>query len=215
MTWSGIYRAVVLSTADPRGEGRVRVQVPQVSGYALTDWAPPAQTGGSVPGVGTTVWVFFQGGDASYPVYVPPAPAPYVPPATPDWQTDAGPVVAGMTLGNGSVASRYLVSGHVVRWALTITWGTTTTASPSSTITVSVPVAPDPGSGMRWVGTVLINPAGGNAFRPGGAWLFPGASTVSIDAQRVSDLGFVPFSTASLSVASSGWLTMQMTYDKV
>lgn len=72
MTWPGIYRGVVVSAADPLGSGRVRLQVPQVSGDAPTAWAPPAQAGGAVPAVGQLVWVLYEAGDASYPVYLPP-----------------------------------------------------------------------------------------------------------------------------------------------
>lgn len=214
VTRPGAYRAVVLSTADPRSSGRVRVQVPQVSGDAPTDWVPPAQSGAAVPAVGQVVWVVYEGGDPSYPVYVPPAPAPYTPPPGPAWQIQAAPAVGGMTLGNGVVVSRYLAAGPLVHWSLTLTWGSTSTASPAAAITVDVPVAPDPGSAARWPGVLLINPAGGNAFRSGGAWLFPGQTAVTIEAQRPSDLAYVPFSTISLSIAPTGWLTMNMTYDR-
>lgn len=74
--WSGLYKGVVLSTQDPASLSRVRLQVPQVSGSSATDWVPPAQAGGALPSVGSQVWVMYQGGDASYPVYVPPIPAP-------------------------------------------------------------------------------------------------------------------------------------------
>jgi hypothetical protein len=72
MTWPGVYRAVVVSTSDPQTKGRVRLQVPQVSGTALTGWSMPAQSGGATPGVGQVVWVLYEGGDPSYPVYLPP-----------------------------------------------------------------------------------------------------------------------------------------------
>lgn len=77
MSWSGLYRGVVRSTSDPAQLGRVRLQVAQVTGTALTAWVPPAQSGGALPGVGEQVWVLYEGGDASYPTYIPPiAPAP-------------------------------------------------------------------------------------------------------------------------------------------
>lgn len=72
MMWPGVYQAVVTSTADPLAGGRVRLRVPQVSGQAVTGWAPPAQDGGKRPRVGQRLFVMFQGGDASYPVYLPP-----------------------------------------------------------------------------------------------------------------------------------------------
>lgn len=214
MMWPGVYRAVVLSTSDPQSAGRVRLQVPQVSGAAPSTWAPPVQTGGRVPAVGEVVSVLYQGADASYPVYLPPAPLPYTPPDPPAWQVQSGVVLGGITLGNGTVSSRYLVDGHVVRWAVLITWGSSTTASPSAAITIPVPVTQDPDSGMRWVGSTLINPGGGAAFKPGSAWLLPGSTTAAIEALRTSDLSYEPFSTASVTIASGGWVSMQMTYDK-
>ncbi|MFH9606852.1 phage baseplate assembly protein V [Streptomyces sp. NPDC017448] len=80
MSTEGLRQARVISTADPLNHGRVRLQVPQVSGSAATGWAPPIQSGGRIPAVGETVWVAYQGGDASYPAYIPPLPAPPVPP---------------------------------------------------------------------------------------------------------------------------------------
>jgi hypothetical protein len=76
MSAYGIYKAVVRSTADPLGSGRIKAQVAQTTGTAMTGWVPPAQAGGAVPVVGQQVWVLYEGGDLSYPVYLPPDPAP-------------------------------------------------------------------------------------------------------------------------------------------
>jgi uncharacterized protein involved in type VI secretion and phage assembly len=67
----GIYRGVVMSTADSLHCGRVEVQVPGVSGTALA-WALPCQPVGhpAVPKVGSGVWVMFEGGDPSRPVWM-------------------------------------------------------------------------------------------------------------------------------------------------
>lgn len=208
MTWPGAYQGVIVSTADPQGAGRVRLQVPQVSGTALTPWAAPAQQGAGTPAVGQVVWVVYQGGDPSYPVYIPPVPP------VPVWQTDSSAVIGGMTLGSGTVVSRYLVEGHVVHWAVVLTWASDTTASPSSAITVSAPVTPDAGSGMRWVGSVMFSLNNGGVWRSGGAWMLSGTTAVNIEAQRASDLGYVTFSTAALNFSSGGWISMTMRYDK-
>ena len=37
----GVYRGIVIDTADPLEKGRVKLLVPQVSGEAVTDWAWP------------------------------------------------------------------------------------------------------------------------------------------------------------------------------
>lgn len=71
---AGIYPAVVISTSDPRGRGRVRLQVPSVSGTAVSGWAAPAAAGGRLPAVRERIWVVYQQGDPSHPVYLPPMP---------------------------------------------------------------------------------------------------------------------------------------------
>ncbi|WP_409238342.1 phage baseplate assembly protein V [Streptomyces sp. PA5.6] len=58
------------NTTDPAKRGRVRLQVPQVSGGATSTWARPAFDGTRVPSVGEDVWVFYEGGDAARPVYM-------------------------------------------------------------------------------------------------------------------------------------------------
>lgn len=75
MAWSGAYKGVVVSTADPTKRGFVRLKVAQVSGTATTGWVPPLQAGGSTPSVGQTVWVLYESGNASHPAYLPPIPS--------------------------------------------------------------------------------------------------------------------------------------------
>lgn len=67
---TGTYQAVVSATTDPARRGRVRLQVPQVSGAAIQGWARPAFDGTRVPAVGEEVWVFYEGGDPARPVYM-------------------------------------------------------------------------------------------------------------------------------------------------
>lgn len=69
----GLYRAVVVESNDPLGKRRLRLQVPQVFGDSVTDWAwsseAAAMLSDSAPPVGQGVWVQFEGGDPSYPVW--------------------------------------------------------------------------------------------------------------------------------------------------
>lgn len=68
----GLYRGIVADNKDPIGKHRVRLQVPQVLNQAVTDWAYPLETAGvssPTPLVGQGVWVQFEGGDPSYPVW--------------------------------------------------------------------------------------------------------------------------------------------------
>lgn len=72
----GVYLGEVLSTDDPQGRGRAQIQVFQVHSaatWALTSVPPGPAAGGArstSPGyrVGDTVWVAFEGGDATLPV---------------------------------------------------------------------------------------------------------------------------------------------------
>jgi uncharacterized protein involved in type VI secretion and phage assembly len=71
----GKYRGVVTDNADPTSRGRLKVRVPAVLGE-LETWAMPcvpyAGSGVgfySLPEAGTGVWVEFEAGDPSYPIW--------------------------------------------------------------------------------------------------------------------------------------------------
>lgn len=73
----GKYRGVVTNVQDPSNNGRLKAQVPQVFGDLETGWALPcvpyagAQEGlFALPKVGSGVWIEFEAGDPSYPVWV-------------------------------------------------------------------------------------------------------------------------------------------------
>ncbi len=73
----GKYRGMVLNNIDPLKIGRIQVQVPDVLGELLSSWAMPCvpvagiQMGAyAVPPIGAGVWVEFEQGDPSYPVWV-------------------------------------------------------------------------------------------------------------------------------------------------
>lgn len=68
----GTYRGVVVDNRDPLGKSRLKLQVPQVLFAATTDWAWSQDTygvSGSIPPIGQGVWVMFEGGDPSFPVW--------------------------------------------------------------------------------------------------------------------------------------------------
>jgi hypothetical protein len=73
----GKYRGQVTDNNDPDNLGRVRAKVPRVLGEEETGWALPAFIYGgaseqglyAVPDVGAGVWVEFEGGDLSYPIW--------------------------------------------------------------------------------------------------------------------------------------------------
>lgn len=72
----GKYRGLVSDNADPEQQGRIRARVPAVLGEVDTGWALPAlpysgdQTGlFAVPPVGAGVWIEFEAGDESLPIW--------------------------------------------------------------------------------------------------------------------------------------------------
>lgn len=70
-TFYGIYRAVVVNAADPLRSRRVQIQVPDVLGAGVA-WALPCLPVSSraIPKVGAGVWVMFEAGDPSRPVWM-------------------------------------------------------------------------------------------------------------------------------------------------
>jgi len=73
----GKYRGMVLNNIDPMQQGRIQVQVPDVTGLAPTTWAMPCvpiagiQNGFyALPIIGSGVWVEFEQGDPEHPIWV-------------------------------------------------------------------------------------------------------------------------------------------------
>jgi uncharacterized protein involved in type VI secretion and phage assembly len=73
----GKYRGQVVDNGDPDNLGRIKAKVPRVLGDQETGWALPAFAYGgaseqgffAVPDVGAGVWIEFEGGDLSYPIW--------------------------------------------------------------------------------------------------------------------------------------------------
>jgi hypothetical protein len=68
----GNYRGVVFDNNDPDKLGRIRVTVPQLFADTATGWAWPKNSAGLVlqpPPVGQGVWIEFEGGDSSFPIW--------------------------------------------------------------------------------------------------------------------------------------------------
>lgn len=69
----GLYRGNVYSNKDPLNQGRLRLRVPQVLADQVTDWAWGINESASnfeVPSVGQGIWVAFEGGNPSFPIWV-------------------------------------------------------------------------------------------------------------------------------------------------
>lgn len=73
----GKYRGIVTNTNDPQNMGRIKARVPAVTGDCETGWCMPclpypvSNNGISfLPPVGSCVWIEFERGNASYPIWV-------------------------------------------------------------------------------------------------------------------------------------------------
>ncbi|WP_353814950.1 phage baseplate assembly protein V [Agromyces sp. SYSU T00266] len=72
----GKYRGTCVGVLDPQQMGRIQVSVPAVLGEVEMPWAmpclPTAGAGGIawIPSVGARVWVEFEGGDPTRPIWV-------------------------------------------------------------------------------------------------------------------------------------------------
>src|SRR5689334_18269655 len=73
----GKYRGIVQDVDDPEGLGRLRAQVPEVLDTETSPWALPcAPSAGpdqglhAIPPVGAGVWIEFEAGDPSRPIWV-------------------------------------------------------------------------------------------------------------------------------------------------
>lgn len=103
----GKYRGIVLNNMDPQNLGRIQATVPEVLGEVPTGWATPcAPYGGtgsgffSVPPIGAGVWIEFEAGDVSRPIwagcYWGAGEVPLQPPGSPSlpttkiWRSDLG-----------------------------------------------------------------------------------------------------------------------------
>src|SRR6516225_2314333 len=73
----GKYRGVVVKAQDPLNLARIRASVPEVLGNAVSNWAVPASPYAgpgigffALPPVGDGVWIEFEAGDPSRPIWV-------------------------------------------------------------------------------------------------------------------------------------------------
>ena len=68
----GLYRGVVTDVDDPDKMMRIKVRIPEILGEQRTGWVLPCVSPGMrlIPGKDTIVWVAFEAGDVSRPVWI-------------------------------------------------------------------------------------------------------------------------------------------------
>ncbi len=71
-SYFGKYRGTVMNNIDPEQTGRLQVQVPEVLGTAMSNWALPClPVAGPQMGVfALPLWVEFEAGDVNRPIWV-------------------------------------------------------------------------------------------------------------------------------------------------
>ena len=72
----GKYRGIVSDSNDPKNLGRIRARVPEILGDVVSGWALPAAPYSGdgmgvylIPEAGTGVWIEFEAGDVSRPIW--------------------------------------------------------------------------------------------------------------------------------------------------
>jgi hypothetical protein len=71
--YPGVYAAMVVENVDPLQQGRVFIDLPSIPAANVWASASAPYAGGALPAVppiGSAVWVEFQGGNPSYPVWI-------------------------------------------------------------------------------------------------------------------------------------------------
>ena len=126
----GVYRGVVTDTLDPLGKNRVRLKVPQVLLEEETGWAWAAHQPGTsttIPSVGLGVFVMFEGGDPSFPIWF--GTFVEVPPAAVRWSPTfraTGLTFTGSGITYPTYSSYYVRQGQMVTFNIKINLSTVT-----------------------------------------------------------------------------------------
>lgn len=126
----GVYRAIVVDNNDPLGKDRLRLQIPQVLLEEETGWAWGVKQTGTdtlLPPIGAGVFVMFEGGDPSFPVWI--GTFVDIPPAPVRWSPNFS--ATGMTFtGTGNTYptynSYYIKQGQLVTFNIKILMSTVT-----------------------------------------------------------------------------------------
>jgi hypothetical protein len=128
----GKYRGTVFSTADPLNQGRLMAMVPEVLGPMPCSWATPCVPSAgvlagffAVPMMGAGVWIEFEAGDVSRPIWsgcywavgeppVEPRSPPPTMPTTKIWRSDTGHTISMDDLKQTITISDILGTNQVV-----------------------------------------------------------------------------------------------------
>ncbi|MEV7793427.1 hypothetical protein AB0O68_15750 [Streptomyces sp. NPDC087512] len=118
--------------------------------------------------------------------------------------------LTGVTLGNGTLMTRYQQAADRVIVAWNLSWGSTTTGNMP---TLSLPVPPAALGGMRWSGDVTINPGPSASWRAGQAYLADTGTTVATYALTSTAAITSSLATAGITMAATGFIQGNIEYE--
>jgi hypothetical protein len=160
----GVYRGVVIDNKDPLNKGRLKLRIPQVLGDTVTEWAwgifPNIAV--TLPEISDGVFVSFEGGDPSFPIWLGSfTPAPVVEPTQTRWS----PVfqATGLTFtGTGETYptynSYYVKYGQLVTFNIKVDLNTVTNFG-TGQFKVDLPFAPISSAANHFSSWGWVNPS--------------------------------------------------------
>lgn len=166
----GVYRGVVKDTNDPISKFRVKVQVPQVLSDATTEWAwpiaPVSNMMVSTPNVGDGVFVMFEGGDPSFPLWSGNFVGEFPPNPTPDpvavrWSPNfqaTGLTFTGSGITYPTYNSYYVKHGQLVTFNIKIDM-TTVTNFGTGQFKTELPFIPIPSAANHFSAWGWVDPS--------------------------------------------------------
>jgi hypothetical protein len=158
----GVYRGVVVDNADPLNKGRLRLQVPQVLLSEETGWAWGMNQPGvsrALPALNEGVFVVFEGGDPSFPIWMgtaiasPPAPVRW----SPVFQA-TGLTFTGSGLTYPTYESYYIKQGQLVSFNISINMSTVTNFG-TGQFKTALPFAPIPTAANHFSAWSWVDPS--------------------------------------------------------
>ncbi len=161
----GVYRGIVVDNKDPLNKGRLRLQVPQVLLKEVTGWAWGSYQPGTVgvlPPVGAGIFVMFEGGDPSFPIWMGTF-AEILPPTPTAVRWSPVFQATGMTFTGTGVTyptynSYYVRHGQLVTFNIKIDL-TTVTNFGTGQYKVELPFDPIPSAGNHFSAWSWVDPS--------------------------------------------------------
>jgi hypothetical protein len=118
--------------------------------------------------------------------------------------------LTNLSLGNGTLITRYQTIANRVTVAWNLAWGSTTSGNMPI---ISLPVPPAALGGMRWTGQVTISEGDGSAWQTGWAVLTDAANSVSTYAVTGTAAITSSLASAGITMTSAGWLQGSIEYE--